>query len=102
MRAAGPVLTLIDAHRAGVAMSAIIEGNFDKQDNRKLTLMFATFEALALSLLFLCLVCCLLVSRRMSIYMIQRAAHFVDRCAARATLTLRTRVCTVTRAVCCR
>uniref|UniRef100_A0A7S4B5X8 Transmembrane protein n=2 Tax=Chrysotila carterae TaxID=13221 RepID=A0A7S4B5X8_CHRCT len=63
----------------GVAMSAIIEGNFDKHENYVLSMAFAACEALSLSLLFLCLVCCLLVSRRMSIYMIQRAAKYVDR-----------------------
>ena len=54
----------------GIAMSAIIEGNFQytghesDDDNPLLATVFATFEAMALSSLFLCLVCCLLVSRR--------------------------------------
>ncbi|KAL1503480.1 hypothetical protein AB1Y20_011967 [Prymnesium parvum] len=69
----------------GIAMSAIIEGNFqytghdEETRNPIVASLFATFEAFALSSLFLCLVCCLLVSRRMSLYMINRAARFVDR-----------------------
>ena len=49
-----------------IAMSAIIEGNFQytghesDDDNPLLATVFATFEVMALSSLFLCLVCCLL------------------------------------------
>lgn len=38
------------------------------------TVLFATCEALALSFLFVSLIGCLLVSRRMSLYMIQRVS----------------------------
>ena len=64
----------------GVAMSAIIEGNFDAgAASPPARIAFATFVALALSSLFLCLIACVLVSRRMSYYMIGRAVSFVDR-----------------------
>tara|TARA_B100000524_G_scaffold287909_1_gene162967 strand:- start:1740 stop:2156 length:417 start_codon:yes stop_codon:yes gene_type:complete len=56
----------------GVAMSAIIEGNFDQNFSTTTTVLFASCEALALSFLFVSLIGCLLVSRRMSLYMIQR------------------------------
>ena len=64
----------------GVAMSAIIEGNFDAgAASPPARIAFAAFVALALSSLFLCLIACVLVSRRMSYYMIGRAVSFVDR-----------------------
>jgi hypothetical protein len=63
----------------GVSMSAIIEGNFDMTESHICILLFSTFEALALSTLFLSLVCCLLVSRRMSVYMITRTGKLVER-----------------------
>ena len=63
----------------GVGMSAIIEGNFDTTESPMQVLLFSTFEALALSTLFLSLVCRLLVSRRMSIYMITRTGKLVER-----------------------
>jgi len=63
----------------GVSMSAIIEGNFDTTESPLCILLFSTFEALALSTLFLSLVCCLLVSRRMSVYMITRTGKLVER-----------------------
>ena len=58
----------------GVAMSAIIEGNFEPSGHetahrQAMFTVFAVCEAAALSCLFLCLVACLLVSRRMSLYM---------------------------------
>jgi len=63
----------------GVGMSAIIEGNFDLNDSGMAVIVFSFFEAVALSTLFLSLVSCLLVSRRMSIYMISRTGKLVER-----------------------
>ena len=63
----------------GVSMSAIIEGNFDITESQLCVLLFSTFEAVALSMLFLTLVSCLLVSRRMSVYMITRTGKLVER-----------------------
>jgi len=63
----------------GVGMSAIIEGNFDMSESPISIVLFSTFEAVALSTLFLSLVCCLLVSRRMSVYMITRTGKLVER-----------------------
>ena len=63
----------------GVAVASIVEGNFNQTVNGHATAWFAFFVACALSFLFVSLVCCMLVSRRMSIYMIMRSSRFVSR-----------------------
>ena len=63
----------------GVAVASIVEGNFNQTVDGHATAWFAFFVACALSFLFVSLVCCMLVSRRMSIYMIMRSSRFVSR-----------------------
>ena len=63
----------------GVAVASIVEGNFNQTVDGHATAWFACFVACALSFLFVSLVCCMLVSRRMSIYMIMRSSRFVSR-----------------------
>ena len=62
----------------GVAVASIVEGNFNQTVDGHATAWFACFVACALSFLFVSLVCCMLVSRRMSIYMIMRSSRFVS------------------------
>ena len=62
----------------GIAMSTIIEGSYDDQESTDLlNLLFVTSVGFSLVSLFVCLVACLLVMRRMSRYMIQRSKAFV-------------------------
>ena len=63
----------------GVAVASIVEGNFNQSVEGYVTAVFAGFVACALSFLFVSLICCMLVSRRMSIYMIMRSSRFVSR-----------------------
>ena len=63
----------------GVAVASIVEGNFNQTVDGHATAWFACFVACALSFLFVSLVCCMLVSRRMSIYMIMCSSRFVSR-----------------------
>jgi hypothetical protein len=64
--------------RVTVRVRVSVEGNFNQTVDGHATAWFALFVACALSFLFVSLVCCMLVSRRMSIYMIMRSSRFVS------------------------
>ena len=77
----------------GVAVGNINEGTygFDKYEDQHNGLnaavvfsrdgMFIILSAIAIASLFVCIVACLLVNRRMSSYMIERSSNLVDRLA---------------------
>ena len=64
--------------RVRVRVRVSVEGNFNQTVDGHATAWFALFVACALSFLFVSLVCCMLVSRRMSIYMLVRSSRFVS------------------------
>ena len=76
----------------GIAVGNINEGTYqfdaptDRHGSELRSLiskdgMFVVLSGMSISSLFICIVCCLLVMRRMSNYMIERSSNLVDRLA---------------------